>query len=232
MKITPLEIRQKTFEKKIRGYDKDEVNAFLLSLSQEWERMIDSSKELKYRLEVSENEVKKLREVESSLFKTLKTAEDTGANMIQQANKTAELHLRETQMNADSILNESKAKAKKIIEDASIRSSKALEETEKKIKELFQVYKSLQMHKETLVSEIDHLANDSLEKIKKIASQSIPFDLDKVFEKMNQGEPLEINKPKNEENAVPKKTVEVVKEEGNKKNTKDKSNSSFFDEIE
>ena len=85
MKITPLEIRQKTFEKKIRGYDKDEVNAFLLSLSQEWERMIDSSKELKYRLEVSENEVKKLREVESSLFKTLKTAEDTGANMIQQA---------------------------------------------------------------------------------------------------------------------------------------------------
>ena len=103
MKITPLEIRQKTFEKKLRGYDKDEVNAFLLTLSQEWERMIDISKELKIKLETAEREVQKLREVESSLFKTLKTAEDTGANMIEQENKTAELHMRETQMNEDAI---------------------------------------------------------------------------------------------------------------------------------
>ena len=35
MKITPLEIRQKTFEKAFRGLDKDEVSAFLLTLSQE-----------------------------------------------------------------------------------------------------------------------------------------------------------------------------------------------------
>ena len=41
MKITPLEIRQKNFEKKLRGYDKDEVSAFLLSLSNEWERLVD-----------------------------------------------------------------------------------------------------------------------------------------------------------------------------------------------
>ena len=47
MKITPLEIRQKAFEKALRGYDKDEVNAFLLSLSQEWERALDDTKELR-----------------------------------------------------------------------------------------------------------------------------------------------------------------------------------------
>ena len=28
MRITPLDIRQKTFEKNFRGYDKDEVNGF------------------------------------------------------------------------------------------------------------------------------------------------------------------------------------------------------------
>ena len=74
MKITPLEIRQKTFERTLRGYDKDEVNAFLLSLSQEWERMMDEVKEVRQKLESSEREVGKLREVETSLFKTLKTA--------------------------------------------------------------------------------------------------------------------------------------------------------------
>ena len=54
MKITPLEIRQKTFEKSFRGLDKDEVNAFLLSLSHEWERMLDENKEPGYRMTVDE----------------------------------------------------------------------------------------------------------------------------------------------------------------------------------
>ena len=51
MKITPLEIRQKTFEKKLRGFDKDEVNAFLLSMSNEWERILDENKELRIKLD-------------------------------------------------------------------------------------------------------------------------------------------------------------------------------------
>ena len=230
MKITPLEIRQKSFEKKIRGYDKDEVNAFLLSLSQEWERMIDAQKELKYRLEVSENEVKKLREVESSLFKTLKTAEDTGANMIQQANKTAELHLRETQMNADSLLNEAKAKAKKMIEDANQKSNKTLEDMGLRLQELYQLYKSLERHQENLASEINHLANDSLEKVKKITSKSKSFDLDSVLEKINSKSTVKLDEPEKVEQSE-RPLSDAVKEIGEKKKKK-KENSSFFDEIE
>ena len=41
MKITPLEIRQKSFEKVFRGYDKDEVAAFLQILGSEWEKSSD-----------------------------------------------------------------------------------------------------------------------------------------------------------------------------------------------
>ena len=118
MKITPLEIRQKAFEKAFRGYDKEEVDAYLQSLSQEWERVLDESKELKIKLENSEREVEKLREVENSLFKTLKTAEDTGASMIDQANKAAELHLRETQKKAEGLMSEAKSKAKATLEEA------------------------------------------------------------------------------------------------------------------
>ncbi len=114
--ITPLEIRQKQFERTLRGYDKDEVSAFLLSLSQEWERMQDEAKEMRIKLEATEREVVKLREVESSLYKTLKTAEDTGSNMIEQANKAAELHLKETQFKGEQMLNEVKAKAKDTME--------------------------------------------------------------------------------------------------------------------
>ena len=146
MKITPLEIRQKAFEKVLRGYDKDEVNAFLQTLSQEWERSLDESKEIRIKLEATEREVSKLREVESSLFKTLKTAEDTGANVIGQANKTAELILRENQMKADSLLNEAKIKAKDTIEEAEMISKQMLAEMEDRLKALGQHYKTLELH--------------------------------------------------------------------------------------
>ena len=121
MKITPLEIRQKTFEKNFRGYERDEVHAFLLTLSQEWERMMDENKELRIKLEATEREVSKLREVETSLYKTLKTAEDTGANVIEQARKTAELHLKESQLKAEGMMNEAKSKAHNAIEESEIR---------------------------------------------------------------------------------------------------------------
>src|SRR5882672_2059895 len=121
MRITPLDIRQKTFEKNFRGYEKDEVNAFLLSLSQEWERIVDENKELRIKLEGTEREVLKLREVESSLYKTLKTAEDTGANVIGQARQAAELHMRESQFKAEAMLNEAKTKAKDVIEESDQR---------------------------------------------------------------------------------------------------------------
>src|SRR5690349_7071987 len=148
MKITPLDIRQKSFERTMRGYDKDEVTAFLVTLSQEWERLIDETKELRIKYESSEREVSKLREVESSLYKTLKTAEDTGSNMIEQANKTAELHLRETQMKAEAMLNEAKTKAKDTIEESEVTAKELVEEMEDRLKELVEDYKKLELHRE------------------------------------------------------------------------------------
>jgi len=178
MKITPLEIRQKDFEKKMRGYDRDEVSAFLQSLSQEWERTLDETKEMRIRLETTEREVNKLREVESSLFKTLKTAEDTGANVIDQANKTAELILRENQMNADALINEAKRRAKNTIEEAEAISKQMLAEMEERLKSLGQHYKNLELHKENLLSDLKRLANETIDRIDRAKAASREFDPD------------------------------------------------------
>ncbi len=167
MNITPLEIRQKQFEKSFRGFDKDEVLAFLNSLSVEWEKVNEQNKELKYKLEAAENEVKKLREVENSLFKTLKTAEDTGANMVEQATKTAELHMRETEMRADGLMNEAKSRAKSIIEDAENKAKMIVDDMEDEIAQLEQVFRSLKGNKEAMVSDLRMLAEDMLSKIQR-----------------------------------------------------------------
>ena len=172
MKITPLEIRQKDFEKKLRGYDKDEVNAFLLSLSNEWERVIEDNKELNLKLRQSEKEVEKLREVESSLYKTLKTAEETGANVIDQANKAAELHMKDTQMNAEALLSESKNKARAMIEQAEVESRHIIDELQEAVKMIEQRYRELENHREIALHELKNLSVTLIEKVERSSRET------------------------------------------------------------
>ncbi|MEQ9305494.1 MAG: DivIVA domain-containing protein [Marinoscillum sp.] len=178
MKITPLEIRQKNFEKKLRGYDKDEVSAFLISLSNEWERLLDENKENRIKLDQALKEVQKLREVESSLFKTLKTAEDTGANLIDQANKAAELHLKETQMNAEAMMSEAKSKAKNIIEKSEMEARQMIEEMQDAIKDMEQNYKALENHRDNMISELKNFSEDILDKLNRTVRQKGEFKLE------------------------------------------------------
>jgi cell division initiation protein len=178
MKITPLEIRQKSFEKNFRGYDKDEVNAFLLSLSQEWERLMDETKELRIKLEASEREVAKLREVETSLFKTLKTAEDTGSNLIEQSRQAAELLLRESQIKADALLNEAKTKAKDVTDEAELRARQVMAEMELRLKVLAENYKKLESGRDDLLHELKRISQDTLERAERIRNGQKDFDVD------------------------------------------------------
>ena len=244
MKITPLEIRQKTFEKKMRGYDKDEVNAFLLSLSQEWEHVQDQLKELKIKFQSAENEIKQLREVENSLFKTLKTAEDTGANMIDQATKTAELHLRETQMNADALLNEAKSKARANIEEADVRARQILDKMEGDIHMLTMEYKGLENLRDIIISELRNLSNDTLQRVEKIAANSKKVDVRaetkavrEQIETMKQEKaPPETIVEESDDVDESPATEEVVEqepvvEEGSTVSDDDAEDSSFFDQI-
>jgi cell division initiation protein len=171
MKITPLEIRQKDFEKNFRGYDKDDVNAFLQTLSQEWERILEENKEMRYKLDASQKEVEKLREVESSLFKTLKTAEDTGANMVDQAKKTAELKVREANLESDKIINNAKARSRDIIRRAEEKAQAIIDEMEEQVKLLKQNYKAAEGDYENLLFELRSLAQKTLKKVDKAESE-------------------------------------------------------------
>lgn len=175
MKITPLEIRQKTFEKKLRGYDKDEVDAFLSSLSHEWETMAGLFKEQKYKIDSLEREVQKLRDVESSLFKTLKTAEDTGTHMVEQARKDAEFMLRDSHMKSEGLLNEAKMKAKSMLEDTEMIVKESLLSLKEQIHDLENEYKAIESRKSDLLHDLQVIAKDTLERVAKIETKSTPF---------------------------------------------------------
>ncbi|WMN07016.1 DivIVA domain-containing protein [Marivirga arenosa] len=246
MKITPLEIRQKEFEKGFRGYDKDDVKAFLASLSQEWEREMDIQKELKLKLEAAEKEVEKLRQVESSLYKTLKTAEDTGANVITQANRTAELHLKETQIKADKLLSDAQQRAKDIVEDANHKAQAILEDTEDELKEVADGFKQLENHRDNVIEELKNLSTGLNDKVKKIEDRMQHVDIEthlkrarkavKKIQNADEYELEEVKRPsiKHEAAKVPKAEKTNQSEEPKQQNKNEESggeDTSFFDEI-
>lgn len=258
MKITPLEIRQKTFEKNFRGYDKDEVDGYLLSLSQEWEKLLDENKELTIKLKSSEREVEKLREVENSLFKTLKTAEDTGANIMDQASKAAELHMKETELKAEALLNDARNKAHDTIEEAEMHAKDTYSEMESQVKSMANLYHTLENLRDDLLSDIKNVTNDITEKVNRAQNQVKHFDVDEQLIEMRKvsmkgtgnrrkkideapiEEPVQISESTEAEdqNDDAKQHNQEQQTENsrdqlndNKKN-KDNSGGSFFDEIE
>ncbi|OUJ75481.1 DivIVA domain-containing protein [Hymenobacter crusticola] len=167
MKITALDIRQKTFEKAFRGLDKDEVQAFLLTLSQQWERMGDENRELRMKLEHATHEVSKMREVETSLYRTLKTAEDTGNSITEQAQRDAELRIREAQLKAEQLLNEARQKARGVMDDAYKQAEKTVTEMKTEVNGLGQECQRLESQLDGLVRDLHHLATDALDKVEK-----------------------------------------------------------------
>ena len=179
MRVTPLEIRQKSFDKKMRGYDKEAVEAFLLSLSHEWERLVDENKQLKQQVETSHQEVKKLREVEESLFKTLKTAEDTGANLVDQANKSAELTLKEAQMNAEAILSDARAQVKDMFDEADEHAKQVLSGLEDQARSIQDDLKSAENLRDNAVRELKVLADEIMDKTTKISNKRIEVSIPK-----------------------------------------------------
>lgn len=239
MRVTPLDIRQKTFEKHFRGYQIEEVNAFLQTLSQEWEKTMDENKELRIKLEGAEREVTKLREVEGSLYKTLKTAEDTGANVIEQARHAADLHLKESQLKSETMLAEARSKAKNTIEESEIRAKEIVAEMEDQLKSLIEQYKKLEQSKEDLLTDLKRLASDTLDRLERAKAQSKEFDADQHMAKAKRETRRIVfpNHHTNEKTIRPQATVvekEIILEQKTifvEAPAAPKKMQSFFDEI-
>ena len=167
MKITAIDIRQKTFEKSFRGIDKDEVQAFLTTISQQWERMGDENRELRLKLEHAQQDVQKMREVESSLYRTLKTAEDTGNNITEQASREAALRGREAQLQAEQLLAEARQRARAVVDDAYQQAEKTVADMQREVSGLGQECQRLEQQFDGLVRDLHHLASDALDKAEK-----------------------------------------------------------------
>ncbi len=117
MRITPLDIQQKQFPMKFRGFDVEEVYAFLEVIREEMEDLLRENASLKEDMIKLENQLKEYKDMETTLRETLMTAQQMVEEYKTNARKEAELLIKEAELKADSLLKEAQEKVIKIHED-------------------------------------------------------------------------------------------------------------------
>lgn len=114
MPLTPLDIHNKEFARRIRGYDEDEVNEFLDQVIKDYESVIRENKELQNQLFAIQERLDHFTNIEDTLSKTIIVAQEAADEVKNNAKKEAQLIIKESEKNADRIINEALSKSRSI----------------------------------------------------------------------------------------------------------------------
>ena len=111
MRITPLDVRKQEFHKGMRGLDTEEVYAFLATVADEYESVLNDNKALRERLLELDDKVQEYRTMEKTLRDTLLTAERVTVESKENARREANIIIKEAQIEAEKALRDETALA-------------------------------------------------------------------------------------------------------------------------
>jgi cell division initiation protein len=114
MKVSPISIKKQEFNKVMRGYDKDEVQAFLDKLADEFETLQKDNDSLKRDLEESTVKLAEFRRIEKNLQDTLLKAQESSSKSIESTKKQSSLMMKEAEIKASQILEKARENANEI----------------------------------------------------------------------------------------------------------------------
>jgi cell division initiation protein len=200
MNISATDIKKRDFKKVLRGYDPNEIDAFLETVSSHYEKLVIDNKNLSDKIKSLQADIDIYKENEMNLQKAIVKSQDLGEEVLQNAKKKAEMISKEAELNAqktrqnveEEIINkkqeleEMKLKNDKLIGDVKSFLSDKLNELEDFIKnqnilkmELTSITDASQEEKVTIEadSELDSTSEDSKKDLKKVSISTLEKDV-------------------------------------------------------
>lgn len=117
MRITPLEIQSHRFGRRLRGFDPEEVEAFLRMVTEDYETLIRENESQRSRIAQLEDRVAGLASQEKLLQETLLNAQSLTEKMRESAEKECDVLLGEAEIRAEKIIDASHRRAARIAEN-------------------------------------------------------------------------------------------------------------------
>ena len=120
MKLTPLDIRKQEFKKTMRGFDPEEVEAFLSMVADELELLIREKNQTNDELIKLRTQLKDYQRVEHTLRETLVKAQNTVDESRANSRREAEIIMHEAELQAEAILKEAREELMKLRHEISM----------------------------------------------------------------------------------------------------------------
>jgi len=114
MKLSPLLIKQQEFTKSLRGFDPEEVQAFLDKIATDVDSLIQENDILKQEVESLNQHVSEFRSIEKNLQDTLLKAQESSSKALESSKKQTNLIMKEAEIKASQILENAKQEANDI----------------------------------------------------------------------------------------------------------------------
>jgi cell division initiation protein len=108
MKLSPLNIKRQEFSRTMRGYDTNEVTAFLERIAEEVELLQTQNDELKKDLEQANAKLAEFRRIEKNLQETLIKAQETSAKSLDAAKKQASVIVKDAEGKAQQTVDKAR----------------------------------------------------------------------------------------------------------------------------
>jgi cell division initiation protein len=115
MRLTPLDIRQQQFNVRLfRGFDPQEVDAFLEDVAEDYEGLLKENALLREQIAQQEERSRGVSEAEKTLKDTLVTTQRLAEEMKEAARREADLIVREASLRGEKMLEETRAEEARI----------------------------------------------------------------------------------------------------------------------
>ena len=130
MALTSLDIRDKAFSTKFRGYDIDEVEEFLDIIVNDYEELIRDNHEKEAKIRNLEERLIYFDEMKDSLSQSVLIAQDTAERVKQAAQERSGNIVQQAEQDAQRLLDRAKYKANDILRQATDNAKRVAVETE------------------------------------------------------------------------------------------------------
>ena len=114
MKLSPSDVQRQNFGVRFRGFDPDEVRAFLAAVAEEMAALQRAKDEIEQQLRHLEQIVGEHREREAILKNTLLTAQKVAEDIREIARREADTVVKQAEMQGDRLLELAQARAHEV----------------------------------------------------------------------------------------------------------------------
>ena len=136
MALTPLDIQNKSFPVKMRGYEKDEVDDFLDLIVRDYEDAVQKNRELEKALKHAEEKLEYLNELKDALNQSIIVAQDTADKVKTSASKESEVIVTSAQNKADEMVAKAEKRAHQLMTTAEEKAKEILTEATNNARQL------------------------------------------------------------------------------------------------